>query len=122
MKRAVQRHLLLEVGSLLPRVELVENYRHLQSRTTGQALELDIFLPQLKVGIEYNGEHHYHEIPFFGPLEVIQRRDREKQELCQEIGVSLVTIPYWWDKQKESLMATLWRECPQVLHQAVQQA
>lgn len=122
MKRAVQRHLLLEVCDLLPEVQVVENHRQaLQSRASGQALELDIYLPELKLGIEYNGEHHYHEIPFFGPLEAIQRRDREKHERCQEAGIALVTIPYWWDRRRESLVATLWKQCPQVLHQAIRQ-
>mmetsp|Transcript_10344 Transcript_10344/g.42068 ORF Transcript_10344/g.42068 Transcript_10344/m.42068 type:complete len:475 (+) Transcript_10344:14-1438(+) len=117
IKRAVQRELLLGVRRVLPGHEVIEDYREefLRSKASGSALELDLFVPSLKMALEYNGEHHYEEIPFFGPLESIQRRDREKRELCDRAGVSLVVIPYWWDRSEHSLLATIWRDCPRVL-------
>lgn len=52
------------------------------------------------------------ELPFFGPLELYQRRDREKQHLCERNGIKLVTIPCWWDNKVESLAATLYKMAP----------
>ena len=86
----------------------------MNSRMGGE-LTLDIFLPEVSLAIEYNGEQHYHEVPIFGPLEVIQRRDREKAEACDKSGIRLLSVPYWWDGEVESLLATLHRQHPTVL-------
>lgn len=56
---------------------------------------------------EYNGIHHYKEVPFLGSLDTIRACDDEKRRLCREAGIRLVTIPYWWDNKRESLVATL---------------
>lgn len=69
----------------------------------------------LTVASEYQGEQHYHEVPIFGPLEVMQRRDAEKRRLCEEMGVRLVEVPYWWDGQLASLACTLHRRFPTLL-------
>ena len=56
---------------------------------------LDVYIPSLRVGIEYQGEQHYRPIDFFGGekayVEVIAR-DKRKAELCKSNGVMLV---YW---------------------------
>lgn len=56
---------------------------------------------------EYNGKHHYEELAFFGPLEVYQRRDEEKRRMCKQVGIRLLTIPYWWDYTAEAFAASL---------------
>lgn len=61
---------------------------------------------------EYNGEHHYNELGFFGPVEMYQLRDREKRALAKENGIALVTVPYWWDKRLESLAASIHQVTP----------
>lgn len=61
---------------------------------------------------EYNGEHHYQEMGFFGPVEAYQIRDREKLELCKRQGITMVVVPYWWDQQAASLAATLHKAAP----------
>ena len=45
--------------------------------------ELDIFIPELKIGIEYNGLH-WHKGENFGLL--------EKTQICQNIGVKLIQV------------------------------
>jgi len=69
---------------------------------------------------EYNGEHHYEELPFFGPLEAVQRRDMEKRRICEESGIRLLTVPYWWDRSLASLTASLHLHFPSILRTAVQ--
>ena len=36
-----------------------------------------------------------------------KKRDKEKKEICKENGITLIEIPYWWDKQLSSLIATI---------------
>ncbi len=54
---------------------------------------LDIFIPNLKLAIEYQGRQHYEPVPFFGGAEGFlrtQARDKRKADLCAENGVTLV--------------------------------
>jgi len=62
-----------------------------------QRLELDIYLPNLKLGIEYQGQQHFHPIQAWGGKKAlfhVQRRDELKKEICKEHKVILVTIDY----------------------------
>ena len=37
----------------------------------------------------------------------MRKRDQEKRESCLESDITLIEIPYWWDNQLESLVATI---------------
>ncbi len=37
----------------------------------------------------------------------VQERDKMKRWICKGTGITLVIIPYWWDKKIESLAATI---------------
>lgn len=45
--------------------------------------------------IEFDGEQHFQEIEFFGPLEKIKNNDKIKNEYCINNNIPLVRIPYW---------------------------
>lgn len=46
--------------------------------------------------IEFDGEQHYREVPQWRTsLDVIQRRDKEKNEYALSNNIPLVRIPYW---------------------------
>lgn len=56
---------------------------------------IDIFIPSLNTGIEYQGEQHYRPIAVFGGdagYESLVNRDRKKRLLCQMNGIRLI---YW---------------------------
>lgn len=58
-------------------------------------LELDIFLEEAGVGIEYQGVQHYEAVEHWGgeeSLEERQGRDERTRELCAEHGVTLVEV------------------------------
>lgn len=69
-------------------------------------MELDLYLPSLQLAFEFHGQQHYHH-SHRGLLLEQQQRDREKIEACRKHGVTLVIVPYWWDKKKESLVKTI---------------
>ena len=50
-------------------------------------LELDIYYPELNIGIEYQG-NYWHSLP-----EHIER-DKRKKKLCEELGIKLIEV---WD-------------------------
>lgn len=43
-------------------------------------------------------------------LEEFKKRDVQKESLCKHNEITLVKVPYWWDKKKESLIATICKE------------
>lgn len=58
-------------------------------------LELDIFLKEAEVGIEYQGIQHYEAVDHWGGedgLKQRQERDQKKEDMCNEHDVDLVCI------------------------------
>lgn len=79
------------VTSLYP--DAIYQYRtdwlHMQS--------IDIYIPSLSIGIEYQGVQHYKSIEHFGGEEHFkqqQENDQKKKVLCAENGVQLIEWPY----------------------------
>jgi len=70
----------------------------LKNPKTGRNLELDGYCPELKIAAEYNGQQHY-VWPNFTKMsyqEFLQQveRDRLKLEICQNLKICLIRIPY----------------------------
>lgn len=56
----------------------------------------DFFLPEYNLVIEYMGEQHYREVPFFEfSLEEQQKRDSEKKEAAIQNGLNYLSIGYF---------------------------
>lgn len=73
------------------------------SNITNSILRFDIYLPQLNLAIEYDGEQHYIPIDFGGKgqewaeeqFKIQQYRDNAKNTYCQQNNINLLRIPYW---------------------------
>ena len=60
-------------------------------------LELDIFVPDCKIAIEYQGQQHFHPIKAWGgeqSLHKLRERDKRKARICVEKGIHLVSVDY----------------------------
>jgi hypothetical protein len=67
-----------------------------------------IFLPHLSLALEYQGEQHYYTVAFFlQRLETRQRIDQAKRNFAAQCGITLISVPFWWDKSSNSLAATI---------------
>lgn len=55
--------------------------------------EIDIAIPSLNFGIEWNGIVHFKPIYGEAKLKSISDRDRQKEEIAKKKGVHLVVIP-----------------------------
>lgn len=66
--------------------------RYIKSTITGAALELDIFIPDLKLAIEIDGPMH--RVPCYGQqrLDAQIINDRIKNEQCSLLGIYLLRI------------------------------
>jgi Zn ribbon nucleic-acid-binding protein len=67
-------------------------------------LFMDFFLTDLNIGIEYDGEFHYHDLFATDDLEKRQERDRLKDKFCKENNIKLLRIPYWEKNHLEQIL------------------
>jgi hypothetical protein len=107
-------------GLLPPDTEILSNYYHPQlsneNRFTKRPLELDIYIPSLSLALEYQGEQHFHHSHIFAETHSQQQQwDQYKQTLCRELGVDLIRVPYWWDREPDSLAATIHHYRPDII-------
>lgn len=61
---------------------------------------IDIFIPSISVGIEYQGQQHYEPIEYFGGNESYKytvSRDEKKRHLCEKNKVVLLEWPYTYE-------------------------
>ena len=75
-------------------------------------MRLDIYLPDLKLAIEHQGEQHYHPVAVFGGEEAFARvieRDALKRQLCQANGVEVVDVRFDAPLTKPALRQRLHR-------------
>lgn len=66
---------------------------------------LDIYIPSVKVAIEYQGKQHYEPVKFFGGESVFEsqkERDNKKRTLCQKNDITLIEWPYTRSVTKEN--------------------
>jgi len=81
------------VSRLLPAHQVLRHHRP----EWLEGLELDIYVPDLRLGIEYQGQQHFHAIEAWGgstALARVQHNDGRKVELCRLAGVTLLTVDY----------------------------
>lgn len=81
------------VRSLLPNFAIRRHYRP----NFLDGLEIDIFIEELRVGIEYQGIQHYEPVNHWGgkeALEKLQKRDLKKKKIADSLGIPIVYFKY----------------------------
>ena len=62
-----------------------------------EGLELDIFIKEANIGVEYQGKQHFEPVEFWGGVEALkklQKRDKKKKKGCDSQGVTLIYFNY----------------------------
>lgn len=76
--------------------DIIEN-----DRIQLEGKELDIYLPKLNLGVEFNGD-------FWHSSEEAKQRDTEKKAICESKGICLFVITEKeWDNNQEKIKETL---------------
>lgn len=52
-------------------------------------MELDFYFPDLKFGVEFQGDQHFMDTDTFGSCHAQRQRDYRKRQICKERGVIL---------------------------------
>lgn len=77
------------ISEMFPNKEIHRHYRP----DFLDFLEIDIYIPTLRVGIEYQGKQHFEPIEHFGGqtsfIKLIER-DKKKKELCKNNNIELI--------------------------------
>lgn len=94
------------VQELFKEYTIYRNYRP----SILEGLELDIYIQELKLGIEYQGIQHVKSIKHWGgeeDLKIRKEHDKRKAELCKMNGIEL--IYFWYDENinKELVLSKL---------------
>lgn len=88
-----ETHLYYAVRALYPKYEV---QREASPDWLGRQ-RFDIYLPEVQVAIEYQGQQHFRPVEFFGGEKGYQRakqRDREKRKKSKAAGVVIVEFKY----------------------------
>lgn len=81
-----EKDVLEYVKSILPGVVVMENDNTvIKSTKTNRPLELDIWIPELKTAIEYQGTYWH-------TLDVAIQNDEIKRDVCKEMGIRLFQL------------------------------
>eukprot|EP00026_Physarum_polycephalum_P002673 Phypoly_transcript_02681.p1 GENE.Phypoly_transcript_02681~~Phypoly_transcript_02681.p1 ORF type:complete len:850 (+),score=89.37 Phypoly_transcript_02681:125-2674(+) len=105
--------------NLFPAQYVISNARNfgaLVQVENGTNLELDYWIPELKLAFEFQDPHHYvaslysHE-----PLRATQQKDHMKKEILLYRGETLIAVPCWWDGNENSLAYSILFARPDLL-------
>jgi len=78
-------------------------------------LQLDVWLPDLHLALEYHGIQHYESTSFYGSTNRQQLFDKRKRDLCTAAGITLVEIGHWWPFDEDTLLCCIHRHRPDLL-------
>ena len=108
-KKSNQRLLFTFLNHFFNHYLLIENYQsqNIHLKRKNYTMEFDLFFPSLNLAVEYQGEQHFDDLPFYAKNELYQSRDRTKKLISKENNIILISIPYWWDRLLPSLLSTV---------------
>jgi len=86
-KSYAEKVLVFKLKFNFPKWTIVENDRKILD-----GLELDIYIPELKLAIEWNGVYHLLPIKGNEALQKILQKDTKKLELCKTLGINLIVV------------------------------
>jgi hypothetical protein len=103
-----------EPGSPANASNILQQQQQQQRRRRRQtdATRLDLYIPTLRVGFEYQGEQHIRDVHAVTQAQLQDRRDADKAARCASAGITLVTIPPSWDKSQEALRTIIRTQHP----------
>lgn len=116
-KRGVNRNresmLFLRMRAILPGAKVMHNYRPAWL----EGLELDIFVEDFNLGIEYQGVQHSEPMDHLGgekAFKAVRRRDKKKAALCKAHGITLLEVGHEKEVSDSTIRFALRKHLPAV--------
>jgi hypothetical protein len=81
--------------------------------------ELDVFISDLSIAFEYQGERHYKSISIWGNSDSVQKHDAEKKAGCQRLGITLIEVSFRQPVTRELLREAIHKVRPDLLAEKV---
>jgi len=106
-RRATQRWLTTMLADLFPSETILVDYIHPDLR-----FQVDIFLPEVNLAFEYQGAQHYEQLDVYGDLSDRVKRDEGKAAQCKASGLTLIAVPFWWNKERPALLSAILEHRP----------
>ncbi len=104
-----EKQLFKLVKRLLKNKKVIHRYRSKFSRfkKSNRPMELDIYIPEFKVGIEFQGSQHFFAKWGKHDLKKIRERDKEKKKTFKKNGIKVLEVTYKWKGQKKPIINLL---------------
>jgi len=82
-------------------------------------MTFDIYVPGLNLIFEYQGHQHYQDHYMFGDVKSLRERDEQRRVACIYHNLTFLEVPYWWQRDKESVIAIIHQERPDLVPHAL---
>lgn len=105
LKKSSQRWLIVSLAQLFPpKTTIIEDYQN-KDTNSGNLIEFDAFIPSYSLAFEYQGAQHYTDSHAFSNTTIIYSamKDNIKQRYCFNSNITLICVPYWWDRSLEAI-------------------
>lgn len=103
------------IQDLFPREQVHSNFIHPALEFANkEKMELDVFIPNLKLAFEYQGKQHFNQSYFLTGESKQYLLDIQKREACKAAGITLIEVPYWWDFSVKSLISLIKQHRPEL--------
>jgi len=82
------------IEQIYPKYKITRHYRH----PALKGLELDVYINDINVGVEYQGIQHFEPVEHWGgevAFYELQERDKKKKLLCEQNNIKLIYVNYY---------------------------
>jgi len=117
-KKSSQWWLYKTLQDILNEIEILEEFQlpAISFMQTGNLMTFDVYIPALNMVFEYQGIQHYYDHYMFGGVKSRVDRDKQRRLACSHLNITYLQVPYWWQRDKESLLAIIHQVRPDIVH------
>jgi len=92
--------------ALFPKDEVVPNFN------ISPGFAVSYYIPTLKLAFDYQSYRSYELEGSIGHPEVVFKEPKGLRDEAKRCGITLIFIPFWWDRSTPTLSATILRKVP----------
>jgi len=102
-KPSERKRLFAQITRLLPNEEVIQRYSRDDIRVNGKKIKFFCYVPSLQLVVKYHSKADYRNLGLVSSLDMYDNYDKDIVSACDEQGLKMVVIPYWYDWSPLSL-------------------